>query len=984
MNPIIQQLAWVQKKHLFQEKILLTPSYSEGFILLESMASAGYPSLNFRPETIPGLANSILLPHQQLVSNPVLDHLLWEILMDLASRETLQYFLLDNISYSLAIAVRRAIITLKGARQTPDGLAVDAFVSPDKGRDLQQIFGEYQYVLQQKGWFDTADGIEVAIQHYRCHKVDTIFIIPETLALTALQSELVEILAQKTTCYQLVEPVIPGGPHMDLRVPIGLKQIPVSCKAKDSPLQFLYRIEDAPAGEEARFQLYSAYGVSNEVQEVFRRIKRRRIPLDQVAIYTTAHEPYHQLFFELASRFSIPITFSSGLRIVNFRPGRLFLNILEWIEEEFSVSVFIQILRSGDFHLGDKRGPSAHQLMDILRQSNILRYRERYTILQERAQGENQMWAASFFQRLLQEIPPINKRGLMNYSQLLTGLFNIIAEYSHTISSEDVQARDDILQLLFQLQETSSTALMLQESLYRLKKIVSQMRVGQSTPRPGHLHVSHYAGSRYLEGRCLFFVGFDSTRFPGTVLIDPILLESEREKLKDVSLPSQDPIRRTIHLMKQLPYVKHPFTISYSSFDTVESREMFPSTILLQLFRLLHQDPLIDYSTLQKKIGRTVGFSPEDPVSTVGEGECWLTYLTSFYRKGAVQKVLQYYPSLGRGVEAWTKRNNGEFNAFMGHLPKQPTGLTDRIFSATRLETMGTCPYRFFLTYILALKPREDLFFDPNSWLNPLTRGSLLHGIFEAFYHTLLQRDELPSFKRHRSLLEDIVEAEIQNMLREVPIPSEVVYEAEVREILQSALLFLKSEEDLTDKLPVQLELSFGFMGEGGEEPMEIHLPSGLRFFLAGRIDRVDQREDGYVIMDYKTGSTYAYWFSDYLKGARQLQHALYALAFEVMMKKKTGAAVSVVQSGYIFPTLKGEGERFLRTQEERGSVYEVLDILFALMKKGHFPATDDTNDCKFCDFPSICQREALDEVWNDLFTNHPEIQEFQVVRDYK
>lgn len=983
VNPLIHQLNWVQKNHPLQDKILLSPSYTEGYTLLESMVFAGYPVLNLRPETFSGLVYPFLLPHGQMVSNPVLDHLIWQILMDFAGREKLEYFLPENISYSLATAVRQALITLKEAQHTPEDLPITAFVSPHKGRDIQQIFTEYQYLLHKKGWYDTADIIQQAVYYYQNNRVETIFIIPEILNLTALQLHLVEILAQKTTCYQLQEPVIPDGPHMEWIVPRGLTPIPLSLEKKVSPLQFLYRVEDVPDGENVTFQLYSAYGISNEVQEVFRRIKEERLPFDGVAIYTSTQEPYHQLFYELASRFSIPITFGGGLRMVNFRPGRLFLALLEWIGDNFSVSRFIQILRSRDFDLADEKGPSPNQLIGILRQSNIGRYRERYSLLKEGSQDTGQKWAASFFQDLLGKIPLINQGGLIHYTSLLSGLYTILSEHSYISSPVDAQARSHLLDLLSQLQKVSSPLLTLDESLNRLKKMVTNIRVGHSSPQPGHLHIAHYLAGRFLSRRHLYFLGYDSTRFPGLAVEDPILLETERKKLGGLPLKSQRPIQNIIHLTRQLSPMEHPFTISYAAFDMVESRELFPSSFVLQLFRLLHQDPVMDYSTLQKKTGRSVGFSPEIPSSAVGQDECWLHYLISGRKGAAREQVLQHFPFLARGVAAWEKKNTGEFNAFLGYLMENPV-VKNPVFSATRFETMGTCPYRYFLRYILGLKPLDELSYHPSSWLDPLTRGTLLHHIFESFYRQILERKELPSLKRHGSLLEDLVNREVEAMTNEIPIPSKVVYEAEVREINESAFLFLKSEEEATKELPVHLELSFGIGEQGGEESVEIQLPSGSFFSMAGRIDRVDKGEDGYIIIDYKTGSTYSYRYSDYLKGGRQLQHALYAIAYEEIRKKKTGESVSVIASGYVFPTLKGEGERFLRKQKDRDDLYAVLEVLLSFIREGCFPVTEDTRDCKFCDYPSICQREALSEAWDLLWLNHSKIQEFKVVRDYK
>lgn len=123
---------------------------------------------------------------------------------------------------------------------------------------------------------------------------------------------------------------------------------------------------------------------------------------------------------------------------------------------------------------------------------------------------------------------------------------------------------------------------------------------------------------------------------------------------------------------------------------------------------------------------------------------------------------------------------------------------------------------------------------------------------------------------------------------------------------------------------------------------------------------------------DYKTGRPYGYSELKYYQGGRQLQHGLYSLALEQLLQTKgLTSNPKVIESGYIFPTLKGEGRRIIRQQIRQGSLYEILEHLFSFFPKGTFVMTDDASDCFLCDYKEACNRayrnrEELEKMMTD------------------
>jgi ATP-dependent helicase/nuclease subunit B len=282
----------------------------------------------------------------------------------------------------------------------------------------------------------------------------------------------------------------------------------------------------------------------------------------------------------------------------------------------------------------------------------------------------------------------------------------------------------------------------------------------------------------------------------------------------------------------------------------------------------------------------------------------------------------------------------------------------EKTMSAGKLETLARCPYSYFLKEVLRVRPIEEVSYDANKWLDPATRGSLLHSIFETFYKVITQQNVKPSYAIHYDKILEIAVGLIEKEKEVLPPPNERVYQREMNDILACCDIFLKEEEIHGEQYnPLHFEYSFGI---GDSEPAIIKLLSG-DVKITGIIDRVDQSLDGrYHIIDYKTGSTYGYEKNKAFKGGRQLQHMIYALAIEQHLNLEEGA---VEESSYYFPTTKGMAQRFTRKQDVtlRTNGLDILQKLIDVIKHGHFEMTEDENDCKFCELKLVCRRHFYD-----------------------
>ncbi len=171
--------------------------------------------------------------------------------------------------------------------------------------------------------------------------------------------------------------------------------------------------------------------------------------------------------------------------------------------------------------------------------------------------------------------------------------------------------------------------------------------------------------------------------------------------------------------------------------------------------------------------------------------------------------------------------------------------------------------------------------------------------------------------------------------------------------------VFLQVNRELGTE-PVGTEVSFG---DKKEDVVKVPLGNGRHISLRGKIDRIDKTAPSkYLVWDYKTGGTYSYDNKGYVSGGEQIQHALYAVAAEAILKKSgKDKDAKVIAAGYIFPTEKGtkdgQGGIFPRPTDDN-RWHDVLNKLLDIIATGTF-IVNSKDVCKYCDYMDICGGET-------------------------
>lgn len=1028
MNNLLESLAKACQDYRFRTKLLIVDSYQQGNQLLTALAGEGVSWLNLVPVTPQDLAQNICDRALRAGDFQRLGHgkalfLVSEILDKMYSLGQLEYFYELQGTDSLVDLLYGTLQELRMAGISSDQVKVESFVDEKKGRELKVLLKEYEKSLDKGKFLDAAALYSRALDMLERDKVpprDNLYLLPEELDLEYLSFTFLDRLTRGGRL------VLPGERLEGLSRPHDFYfKAPTRPQGK-SPFSWLFQLEGAPAfssfsREEP--QIFQAYGVSSEVKEVFRRLKEDNIPADQGVIYYTRGEDYIPLLLSLSSTMNIPLTFAGGIPVAFTRPGKLLLGLLGWIEDNYPLSTLYRLFAEGNLEVSTGTG-----LARLLRQAGIGWGRDRYLFSLEtlkegfqertrRAEGEEEEEVfKSYLERqteLVQELCqvlscildniPQRKEDKTPFQELCRGLSHILKEYAPTGDSWEVAAQETLRENLEEVALSMGGEIPLERAVKRLRETLGNLSAGASSPEPGHLHVASLRQGEWVYRPCNFVLGLDDGHFPGSGLQDPVLLEVERASLSShlkgrASLPEEN----IYQLNRLLATRKGKITLSFPSFDPVEGRASFPTPFLLQVYRLVNTNPQADYSTFVESLDRPAAYFPREETLSFSPEEWWGYQVLEGKRRGDLTRVRECYPGIDKGLTAEEYRQKEIFTSFDGKIqaatdPVDPRK-NQRPLSATALERLAACPYSYFLRFILKIEPPREEVFDPGTWLDPPSRGLLMHQIYTEYLRKICSEKSYPSQapEADRDFLIEIAEEFMEKTREEIPPPSPLVYEEEKMEIMQGLEVFLRSEELLRQEgsIPLYLEVPFGLgsqdikvAGLGRKEPLEIELPRGDKVALRGRIDRIDLvvPQGTYRVLDFKTGGTYNFDDGKYLLEGRQIQHALYGLAAEKILKEKDPRA-RVEDAGYIFPTEKGEGQRFLHLQERRQEALEALEKMMDLLSDGAFCPTDDQKRCNYCDYQAVCRYPSSVEAMKNKLScqENSELQPWKELKEYE
>jgi len=382
-------------------------------------------------------------------------------------------------------------------------------------------------------------------------------------------------------------------------------------------------------------------------------------------------------------------------------------------------------------------------------------------------------------------VPQPGPDGIATTKALCAGALDFLYRFCRVASEPDVAAKARLAEALESFKRSPLPPMPAEETAKRICKMLADIPVGHSNPRPGHIHIAHYHVGGYSGRQHTFVLGLDQNRFPGVLLQDPVVLDAERGHLEPRMVLAKDLLKEKLYAMaKLLGSLQGKVILSYSCRDLREDREVFPASLMRNVYRLITADRNGDYSDLGRFLGNPAGFIPGTEESPINHWEWWLAQRTRGYQSDSVHAA---YPPLLDGERAEWEREQKELSAFDGWIPSA-AGVMDPVasdapISCSRLEGIARCPFAFFIRHVLGIEPLEEMERDMGRWLDPIQRGDLLHRVFYRFMERLKADGESPEFERHFRMMDAMAMEEVTRWKAEVPTASELAFNREVAEI---------------------------------------------------------------------------------------------------------------------------------------------------------------------------------------------------------
>ncbi len=997
-NRTIAFLAEFCSQHLLDEKILIVPLYPTGRQIGEALTKAGHSWVNLRFAPLISLAHEVCaetIAKQNLkqITSHTSSLLVDKAFIRLKQNKKLDYFQELDPKPGIIKAFTRSLMLLRMNGISSESLSAGHFINQKKGNEICLLLSEYEKMLESQRLLDKPGlYLKACKESPRSFHKDKHFLCFEDGALSTLEKSFLHKISQDSLT------ILPRDPVFGVRKPRRFHPVKEPEPASSRPTSdsertpWLFAPYKAPAPlNDSTLSITTAVGPSNECKEVFRRILSEKIPVDEAEVICPPGRMYHSLFDTLSQKTGVPVTLSEGMSIGSTSPGKLFSALLNWMESDFKDSVFWDLLESGHirFKKQAENFPLPNQISAVIKKAGIGWGKERYVSCLERLKEQEKKKAAesdteelsekhnltiSRINQILTEIKKIlqclsawNQTETIDFQSLVQGIRNILSHHARIQNDLDAEAITAIYSRLDDMTSFEYPAMSKEDALEQLRFIEDDLTVGSSGPAPGHTHISTYRSGGFSARQHTFILGLNRENFPGTGFQDPILLDEERENISLSLRTTKDSLRENLYSMARLiSSLRGKIYLSYSSYDILGERESFPSSLMLQAFRLIKGDPRLDYSALINSFKESKGFFPARKEKIMDETEWWLEQIVKDQGLlDGVSAVKENFPALGQGINAISDRKTLKASPYEGVLDFQTTGKIsllneNTVMSSSRFECLAFCPFKYFMEYVLGVRKPEAIEYDPSRWLDPLNWGTLVHEVLYQFMNKLRERGEKLHKEKHRELIRNTAENLLQSFKEKIPPPSEDVFLMQKKELMETLDIFLKAESQRAEDIkPLLFEVRFGTEGDRGEgidEPVLMKITPRISIGIRGRIDRIDRlASNRYRVIDYKSGRYSRFEQVKSFGKGQVIQHALYSLAAETILKKLgKDTSPRVKEGAYYFPTAKGEGREIVFKDFDRHEFVKLLSELIMVLIKGDFVPNPDAL-CDYCDLAPLC-----------------------------
>ncbi len=765
---------------------------------------------------------------------------------------------------------------------------------------------------------------------------------------------------------------------------------------------------DPPSG----LSIVAATDIDSEVTAVARKIKRLLIDganPGSIGVIARSIETYHEAIYRIFSECDIPVTPpAAGLGDVPV--VRFFLNVAALSESNFAFADVLHIIGNSYFDpqmLGEFSRADIATAQCVIREGNVCDGRESYLAAFERAENRAAVRSDDPGNAMPEDLSRTDHTAINRAWKMLQRLFDIaeksrgadegLLELIETLglrrsvwnpadlerSSRDMRAVDSLTVVIESLGSDAAKI-----DIENFREGLS--RVSLPPIRSESLvDVTSVLDARGVRWEHVFVLGCGEGQFPQKVTDLSLLSETERaawnQRGIDLDRRSDLTAREMLLFYLAVSRADKTLTLSYHQLDAAGGASGMGS-FLQSLVEVVGGADALEAA------GKITRVKPGEFVPVASElitpRETLNAAITGLFQSPEQPASPQRWITdnrsdvLGRvGCGLWASRRRwgigscNEFDgqisddALLGLLAKTYPG--EAVFSASRLNMFAQCPWKYFATYVLNLKPLAE----PEDQLEAVSLGIFCHDVLFSTLTELAKKHSRPL------RLKDVDAAELFETFEEN-------FDAEAARVESRNLIYpmlwkiqqCQMQKNLRDYLEAQhkselfdfeclnFELGFGVAGEGDHidpasiaDPVTISTTAG-DVKLCGKIDRVDRAVidgvEGLFVVDYKTGKIPA---GSKNSPRQNLQMPLYTAALEQIFGCKSvgGAYHSLTGKADGYYGCKKSGERISLVDgfaQQRAAAMDTVGAFVTSMQQGRFDLPSAKPDiCKYCEFREVC-----------------------------
>lgn len=930
-----------------------------------------------------------------LLTDPMRIRLLRDIVDDLCKRGAMTHFATLRDKPGFIALLRNSIEELKRARVTPDLFTTSVKRLSARLEELALVYSAYQDWLQKQNWADNEGRGWLAAIALELNP--TLFADTRLLAVSGFdefnptQLKVLSLLAEraKETLITLtgdIENPQRAAHHRFHRAQQAIiSSLNIQPEAMDSSSMLSTSIanvekslfDDVIASCSLAKQSLDGGGLLRakehrprndiefieaqtravEARAALRWIKacvvRDAMKLSDVAILARDLEPYRPFLEETAVEFGIPLRIVGG-QPLNENPAiAALLALLSLPSNDWSRRALIEAWRSPYFDFSElgivSREASAATLDEISRvgkvSQGLSQWREAFEMWEKKKAladedgdslrtTEYDEQVKDKFETFIDLLTPPSHAGMKEYVAFIESLIGDDPAFSPSTS-----LRENGLNVVACAREITSTAERDVAALQAFKDVLRGLVLAESVLDNDSLEYSEFYNDLHgAVDSAMFTVPAESGVFVASVLdgrglsFEAVALmglsegEFPKQECEDILLRESD--RAALRLETKLHGDEG--TLFYQAVTRGRQRLLLTRPYLAEDGQAWESSPF--WAEINRLSGNQPAVRVRGDVRLVDSAEAasnveW------------VESAQDFDIHIKNGIEVLRARMNPKaIGIYEGEL----FDLSERFgmshgWSASRLESYGTCPFEFFIAYGLELEPREEA----EEGYDVRMLGSMLHKILEEVYGD-------PSTSLRATAEKVFADAPAEYGFRPTALWAQ--QQAELLRVLEKTIEELnKVSQGFT---PHTMEARFG-MGN----PSLVLKTSAGDVRLHGYIDRLDSAPDGSLrVIDYKAGSTLI--SASHLKEGRRLQLPIYAMA------ARDALGLGDISGGFYWHIQKAEASS-LKLEKFEGGVEAAFALAVAHIgghvtgiRTGHFEPKAPEEGCpSYCPAVNFCWR---------------------------